>query len=138
MARRPKRAEPQVVSSGPKVLVVDDNKFIVSLLRRYLQKLGLSSPLEAHDGAEALDLLDTAPIDLVLCDLNMPGMDGIEFLRHLAARERAPAVALVSGQDRSLLNTAVQLGRAHGLRVVGSLSKPFRLPELRALLEQLE
>ena len=138
MAKRPGRVVTEPALRHLQVLLVDDNKFIVGLLRRYLEKLGIDSPLAAHDGAEALKLLDRASVDVVLCDLDMPGMDGIEFLRHLAGRERAPAVALVSGQDRSILNTAVQLGRAHGLRVIGSLAKPFRLPALRTLLEQLD
>src|SRR3546814_10314986 len=65
----------------------------------------------------------------------MPGMDGIEFLRHLAGRQTPAAVIVLSGQDRSILNTVVQLGRAHGLRVLGSVSKPFTLAPLKALLE---
>src|SRR3546814_10866358 len=84
----------------------------------------------------ARDQVDSAPVDLVLCDLSMPGMDGIEFLRHLAEREMPPAVILLSGQDTGILNTAVRLGRAHGLSVLGSISKPFTLPPLKALLEQ--
>ena len=119
-----------------KILIVDDNQFIVSLLRRYLKKLDIAAPLEAHDGASALEQVDSAAVDVVLCDLGMPGMDGIEFLRHLADREAPPAVILLSGQDRSILNTAVQLGRAHGLRVLGSVSKPFTLPPFKALLGQ--
>src|SRR3546814_11037360 len=83
----------------------------------------------------ARDQVDSAPVDLVLCDLSMPGMDGIEFLRHLAEREMPPAVILLSGQDTGILNTAVRLGRAHGLSVLGSISKPFTLPPLKALLE---
>src|SRR3546814_16750866 len=47
-----------------------------------------------------------------------------------------PAVILLSGQDTGILNTAVRLGRAHGLSVLGSISKPFTLPPLKALLEQ--
>src|SRR3546814_11230261 len=65
----------------------------------------------------------------------MPGMDGVEFLRHLAGRQTQPAVIVLSGQDRSILNTVVQLGRAHGLRVLGSTSKPFTLAPLKALLQ---
>ena len=121
---------------GLHVLVVDDNPNIVALLKRYLATVGVAAAQEAHDGSGALEQIDATPLDLVLCDLDMPGMDGIELLRHLAARQDPPAVILLSGQERSILNTAVRLGRAHGLRVVGALSKPFRLPPLRALLEQ--
>lgn len=119
-----------------KVLIVDDNRFIVGLIQRYVEKLGIVKPLQAHDGASALRHLDAMAVDLVLCDLSMPGMDGIEFLRHLASREDPPAVILLSGQDSGILQTAVRLGRAHGLRVLGSVSKPFTLPLLKALLEQ--
>src|SRR3546814_14195207 len=64
----------------------------------------------------------------------MPGMDGIEFLRHLAGRQTPAAVIVLSGQDRSILNTVVQLGRAHGLPVLGSVSKHFTLAPPKALL----
>src|SRR3546814_234107 len=97
--------------SDLKVLIVDDNRFIVGLLKRYLQKLGISALLEAHDGESALASVDSAAVDVVLCDLSMPGMDGIEFLRHLAGRQTPPAVIVLSGTDRSILNT-VGIGRA--------------------------
>src|SRR3546814_6960438 len=95
----------------------------------------LSVRLEAHDGESALASVDSAAVDVVLCDLSMPGMDGVEFLRHLAGRQTPPAVIVLSGQDRSILNTVVQLGREHGLRVLGSVSKPFTLAPPKALLE---
>lgn len=120
--------------SALRVLVVDDNRFIVGLIQRYLEKLGIAAPLQAHDGSSALEHVDASQIDLVLCDLSMPGMDGIEFLRHLAARETPPAVILLSGHDSGILATAVRLGRAHGLRVLGSITKPFTLPPLKAML----
>src|SRR3546814_15540127 len=66
----------------------------------------------------------------------MPGMGGTGFRRHLAEREIPPAVILLSGQDTGILNTAVRLGREHGLSVLGSISKPFTLPPPKALLEQ--
>lgn len=119
-----------------RVLIVDDNRFAVGLIRRYLERLGVAAALEAYDGRHALECLDATAVDIVLCDLDMPDMDGIELLRHLAEREAPPAVVLVSGQDKSIMNTAVQLGRAHGLRMIGSLSKPFKLPSLKAMLEQ--
>lgn len=121
---------------GLKVLVVDDNPLIVSLLRLYLKKFDIVDPLEAADGASALERLNAGDVDLVICDLNMAGMDGIQFLRHLAARQAPPAVILLSGEGQTVLDTAAQLGRAHGLRIVGTVAKPFRLKLLKALLEQ--
>jgi EAL domain-containing protein (putative c-di-GMP-specific phosphodiesterase class I)/ActR/RegA family two-component response regulator len=118
------------------VLIVDDNSYIVGLVQRYLERLQVASTRKAHDGAEALQVIDSSAVDIVLCDLSMPGMDGIEFLRHLAGRPNHPAVVLLSGHGNRILNTAIQLGRAHGLQILGALSKPFSLPSLKALLEQ--
>lgn len=120
-----------------KVLIVDDNRFIVDLLRRYLARLGIMDPLEAEDGNAGLRRLDAARIDVVLCDLSMAGMDGIQFLRHLAARTAPPAVILLSGQGQSVLDTAVRLGRAHGLTILGAATKPFTLAPLKALLDRV-
>jgi EAL domain-containing protein (putative c-di-GMP-specific phosphodiesterase class I)/ActR/RegA family two-component response regulator len=121
-----------------KVLVVDDNKFMISLVKRILDKLGVGGSLEAQDGATALERLDEAEVDVIICDLNMPGMDGIEFLRHLAGRETQPAVVLLSGEDRGVLNTAAQLGKAHGLEILGAVAKPVTLDPLRELLAKVE
>jgi EAL domain-containing protein (putative c-di-GMP-specific phosphodiesterase class I) len=124
--------------SGLKVLIVDDNRFMISLVKRILDRLGISTPLEATDGAGALERLDDGAVDVIICDLNMPGMDGIEFLRYLAQREEPPAIILLSGEDRTVLNTAAQLGRAHGLSVLGAVSKPVTLEPLRKLLAQAD
>ncbi len=123
--------------SDLKVLIVDDNKFMINLVKRILDKLEIAAPLEANDGASALERLDEAAVDVIVCDLNMPGMDGIEFLRHLAGREAYPAVILLSGEDKSVLNTAAQLGQAHGLRVLGAVPKPVTREPLEALLEKV-
>ena len=123
--------------SDLRVLIVDDNKFMISLVKRILDKLEIAAPLEANDGASALERLDEAAVDVIVCDLNMPGMDGIEFLRHLADREARPALILLSGEDKTVLNTAVQLGQAHGLRVLGAVPKPVAREPLEALLAQV-
>ncbi len=117
-----------------KVLIVDDDKFMINLMKSILRKLEIDSPLEASDGAIALKRLDEAAADVIICDLNMPGMDGIEFLRHLAGRDAPPPVILLSGEDKSVLKTAAQLGQAHGLRILGVVPKPVKREPLEALL----
>ncbi|WP_193369460.1 EAL domain-containing response regulator [Pelagibius marinus] len=133
---RPRQGDRQSDFGYARILIVDDNEPLIGLLRRYSEKLDAADVFEAHDGEQALEILDSNAIDCVLCDLEMPGMDGIEFLRHLAEREASPTVVLLSGHDMSILSTAVRLGRAHGLRIVGSLSKPFTFAALRELLAQ--
>src|SRR3546814_2552007 len=71
LANRPGHAMSRTLA-GMNVLVVDDNKFIVGLLQRYLEKFGVTAPLHAHAGMSALDQVDSAPVDLVLCDLSLP------------------------------------------------------------------
>ena len=121
-----------------KVLIVDDDQFMINLMKRILKNLEIDSPLEANDGATALERLGEAEVDVIICDLKMPGMDGIEFLRHLAGREAPPAVILFSGMDKSVLKTAAQLGQAQKLRILGTLSKPVQREPLEALLGKLD
>ena len=66
----------------------------------------------------------------------MPEMDGVEFLRHLVDREFRGGIALISGEDKRILQTAVQLGRAHKLNILGALSKPISPPALLEMLDQ--
>ncbi|WP_118133665.1 EAL domain-containing protein [Oceanicella sp. SM1341] len=119
---------------GLTVLVVDDEPFMRSLVTRLLEVMGARSVLTCEDGRAALEN-DIAGVDLVLCDLNMPGMDGPEFLRRLAEAGFGGSVVLMSGEDARILDTAVALARAHGLRVLGALAKPITPDALRAMLE---
>jgi EAL domain-containing protein (putative c-di-GMP-specific phosphodiesterase class I) len=107
------------------------------LLCRALAQLDVVETRTAADGAGALALLEEGPIDVIVCDLNMPGMDGIELLRHLAARRDAPALAMISGDDH-ILRIAAELGQAHRLRVLGTMPKPATPDDLRAVLERLQ
>jgi EAL domain-containing protein (putative c-di-GMP-specific phosphodiesterase class I) len=122
------------------VLVVEDHGFQRRMALRLLAELGIGHALEAADGTAALALLETRPQppDVVLVDLDMPGMDGIEFIGHVAQRRLARGVALVSALDPALLNTVQTMARAYGLRVLGSIEKPLTADKLRAVLERYE
>ena len=108
-----------------RVLVVEDHGFQRRMALRLMAELGLEHALEAADGVAALALLETQaqPPDVVLVDLDMPGMDGIEFIGHVAQRRLARGVALVSALDPALLNTVQTMARAYGLRVPRSCAK---------------
>jgi EAL domain-containing protein (putative c-di-GMP-specific phosphodiesterase class I) len=71
---------------------------------------------------------------LILLDLQMPGMDGIEALRYLAQQNISAGVLLASGMDQRVLASARQLGESLGLRMLGTLQKPAMLEEIEALL----
>jgi EAL domain-containing protein (putative c-di-GMP-specific phosphodiesterase class I)/CheY-like chemotaxis protein len=117
-------------------LVVDDSRSVRELLVAMLKELGVGSVLEASEGAEALRLCDHAlwPIDVVFCDLSMPGVDGVQTIRHLALRHAHVTVVPFSGLDRRLLLTVARLAQQLGLRVDGPLAKPVELDAVATIL----
>lgn len=120
------------------ILVVDDDKFMVNLIQRMLSLLGVDRVSSAEDGKAALAIVAADKPSIILCDLNMPGMDGLEFLRHLAERKANCGVILISGEDRRVLQTATQLAEAHELNVLGSIQKPVKPDALKALLQKFD
>lgn len=92
-------------SEGPDVLVVDDNQHMRALLIEVLRAIGASEVREASDGAEALNILRSRRIDLVICDLAMQPVDGIDFVRLLRTSPDSPdpmaPVIIVSGHSTS-------------------------------------
>jgi len=115
------------------VLVVDDDELMLDLAVSALATLGYRKVFAASSGAEGLRLLDERGADVVLCDLNMPEMDGVEFLRHLSARRFEGAIVLMSGEDQRILRTAENLAKAHGLCVLGAVEKPISADVLSLL-----
>lgn len=82
-------------------LVVDDESFIQEVTVKILKKLGATDIATAANGIEALDYLDAASsdVDVMLIDIRMPEMDGVELMQQLAERKYAGAIILVSGID---------------------------------------
>lgn len=113
-----------------RVLVVDDDEGIRELIAMALSDEGYGVQTACH-GAEALDLIDLAPPDLILLDMRMPVMDGWEFVRlyRQSSGPQAPIVALTAGRDA--LNGAARIA------VAGSLPKPFELDKLLELVAGL-
>jgi len=109
-----------------KILVLDDEPFMLKLLGRMLANLGYTAVTTYDNGRAALELLDS-PNDspnLILLDLNMPEMDGLEFVRHLVGRRYTGSLILVSGEDERMQQAAEKLARAHKITVLGHLHKP--------------
>lgn len=126
-----------VKNSAIRILVLDDESFILKLICRVLANLGFSRVTSFDSGRAALESFDSpnSPPDLILLDLNMPEMDGIEFVRHLVERHYTGSLILISGEDERMLLTAVKLVRAHQIPVLGHLHKPVKPEVLSALLE---
>jgi DNA-binding NtrC family response regulator len=114
----------------PRVLVVDDDAGVRYTLREILETHGLEVA-EACDGAEALERFEAAPAQLVITDLRMPRMDGMELLRRLAARAPAPRVVVITahGSERQAVE-AMKAGACDYFR------KPFETDELVAVVQR--
>jgi two-component system, chemotaxis family, chemotaxis protein CheY len=119
-------------ASSIKVLVVDDQLTIRSLVRGGLQQLGFKDIEEAPDGEEALRHLIVKPVQLVISDYNMPKLDGLNLLRAIRTHEpiKKTAFIMLTGRaDKELVQKAVQ----HGVN--NYLVKPFTIATLKEKIE---
>ena len=123
-----------------RAIVVDDDPFQRDLVGELLSLIDVEVIGFVEDGGQALDLLDRLedPPELVLADLDMPGMDGLELLRHLSQRGFPGQLVIMSGASASILATAGDLARLHGLRLLAALPKPVDMTDLTAALARME
>ena len=123
-----------------KLLLVDDDYIMHRVMTVMLNDLGISGVLNAMSGPEALEILEQNGdgVDVVICDLNMPEMDGVEFIRHLAKRNYSGSLILTSGEDLRILKTVEKLAIEHDLHVLGVLEKPAIPSKLSELLDSLD
>jgi len=122
------------------VLVVDDDYIMHRVSTLILNDLGIDDVITALSGQRALEILgeNSTGIDVVICDLNMPQMDGVEFTRHLARQGFSGSLIFSSGEDIRILKTVEKLAIEHELQVLGVLEKPITQAKLRELLNALD
>lgn len=123
-----------------KVMLVEDHGFQRRLGLRLLADLGMHSLHEAADGFQALEVLRRLPEppDVILVDLDMPGMDGVEFIGIVAQERLAHSIAVVSAMEPALLHTVQVMAKASGLRVLGCIEKPLTPGKLTTVLSLYE
>jgi len=112
------------------LLIVDDSAAIRKILQRVLQQIEipLGNVFEASDGKQALDLLNQHSVQLVLSDINMPNMDGIELLRTLRSSvqwQDLPVIMITTEGSQAKVAEAAKLGATSYVR------KPFTADQLR-------
>jgi len=118
------------------VLIVDDSAAIRKILQRVLRQteIPMGDFLEAGDGREALEVLKTHSVRLILSDINMPNMDGLEFLKNLKSNEswaKIPVIMVSTEGSQAKVLEAVELGAA------GYVKKPFTAEQLKEKLTAL-
>jgi DNA-binding NtrC family response regulator len=115
---------------GARLLVAEDETNLRLVIQKELQRLGYRVDV-APDGEAALRRLEEGNVDVLLCDINMPRMDGMELLRRVHERPNPPEVIMLTGH--ATVETAIE---AMKLGAYDYLSKPYRITELDALVKQ--
>ncbi|HUX46128.1 MAG TPA: EAL domain-containing response regulator [Terracidiphilus sp.] len=121
------------MTSSDRIVVIDDDEVILKIVSAAAETMQLECV--ATGNVDLLPELLTPATSLILLDLMMPKMDGVEVLRMLGERRCKAGIVLMSGIDKRVIETAKKMARSLGLTVAGHLQKPFSLPQLQMLLE---
>ncbi|MBI3445432.1 MAG: response regulator [Magnetospirillum sp.] len=111
-----------------KVLIIDDQEFVRTIVKKMLQQIGIGAVVEAHDGNSGLEVAEREQPDVAICDVQMRPMDGFGFVKMLRALpfgRDLPVVMLTAHTD------AATVARAKELRVDAFLAKPVLPPALK-------
>ena len=117
-----------------RVLLLDDDVFMLDVLADMLGQLGLFDIRSETGSMAAVDALRQQQPDLLICDLSMPDMDGIEFLRMAAEIGFRGGVVLLSGLHSAIRQAAERLALANGLRILGAFPKPLSSADLQHMI----
>ena len=118
------------------VLIVDDDPIAQSIYKSFFASIGTPRTHGATTGKHAVMMLasEAAEVDLIVLDLNMPEMDGIEFLKHLRQLRYAGRLVIGSASHRANVQSAQRLAVLYGLNLVGFISKPLTKSKLEQAL----
>ncbi len=122
------------MNNNMKILIVDDFSTMRRIVKNLLRDLGFNNTVEADDGLTALPLLKRGDFDFVVTDWNMPGMQGIDLLRHIRADEQLkhlPVLMITAEAKRDQIIEAAQAG------VNGYIVKPFNAATLKEKLAKI-
>ena len=118
-----------------RLLVIDDEPDIAAFVLDVAGPMGFDARASG-DGADFIRQYEAIRPTVLILDLQMPGLDGVELLQQLAGRDCRACIILMSGMDSKVLGSAQQLGKEYGLNMVGLLHKPVMIEDLEDLLRQ--
>ena len=113
-ARDGESGEPESAANLPRILLVDDDPLMLHLLQEMLDEIGRYDIRMESDAREALLSLQQFQPDLIVCDLSMPGLDGIAFMRLAAGAAFQGSVLLHTGMDPGVRKAAENVRKAYG------------------------
>ncbi|MCG6876623.1 MAG: EAL domain-containing response regulator [Betaproteobacteria bacterium] len=119
-----------------RTMVVEDQAVPRRIAVEILRDLGVAEILQAEDGQDALELIRRggAPLDVIICDLDMPRMDGVEFIRNVAEANLGASIVLASAVEAAVLASVEAMARSQGMAVLGVLEKPVTPQKLGDML----
>ncbi len=133
-ANFPAHMPPNPDPAPMRVLLLDDDVFMLDVLTDMLGQQGRFDIRCETTSMAALGTLRQHQPALLICDLSMPDMDGIEFLRMAADNDFQGGVVLLSGLHTAIREAAERLAVANGLRILGTFPKPLRHDDLRRMI----
>ena len=137
-APAPLEPEPAGSTLVASVLVVDDDPVVLMQMKQMLAGIGVAEVFTARNGVEAIMVMNrrSEQFGVVVCDLNMPEMDGVEMIRRFGQSGFRGGLILMSGADRQILSTVSKLAALQGLTVLGQIQKPATPQAMRDLLRR--
>lgn len=130
-----KKTEPHM-NPADLILIVDDDAFAVKVVTSQLHKLGYKNTQGIIDPMKVLDFLreHKGNVKTIVCDLQMPGLDGIELIQRIGEEGYDGRILLVSGKDPRVIRSAQRLVESMRMSLIGAMPKPIKLEALGTLL----
>ena len=116
------------------VLVVEDHDIQREMIVEHVRALHPKDVYSAHDGENALDLLSSSPVDVIISDFDTPSLDGLEFMRRLGEGGVRRSVIIASAIPPALLTATAAITKSYGVNLLGLVQKPVTSHVLEMLL----
>jgi len=121
-----------------KILIVDDDVQLTRLVKTMFEQLGQDAIDCAESGREGLQRLAEGDYGLVLLDLNMPGMNGVDFVVELGQKQPGIPCIFITAAVDEMAQAAMAVAQEAGVNMLGTLRKPFDLEQLEAMFKQAQ
>lgn len=120
------------------IIVIEDDLFQLKLMMRMLSKITNANIYSASNGQQALDkLCSIENPDIIFCDLSMPEMDGVEFLRIMATKKIDCHIVVISSAADDVLKSVINMAKSYGLANIHMLPKPIGLHHLQVVFDKI-
>ncbi|WP_440054862.1 EAL domain-containing response regulator [Pseudoalteromonas sp. T1lg65] len=123
-----------------RVMIVDDSQAILVVMQAIMSELDIESVTTCRSAAQAVEKIRQTPhqYDIVFTDLNMPEMDGMEFIRQLGLLKYSGGIVIISEMDEKVIDLASNLAKQSSAHLIGNISKPVQLIDVERMLKKTD